>query len=233
MLMMLVPFAAFGAGKIADVVYVKGTVQIVRDGKSMAAQLQAPIMQDDTITTKANGMVKILFKDDSVITISPDSSFSISEFLYNTQKQRSQSLFKLLYGKVRTVVGRTLLKITSDTAIAGVRGTVFDVWYDSATKTTYVAVLEGSVELKNLRPDVKGTQIITGGNASSVTGGEPPKPPTPYTPPPEQPGGNLPPVEPPAGGQGAPIGGQVITNTPPIHQTPNGFSKVGINVVFP
>jgi len=205
----------------------------------MNAALGAPVMQGDTVTTQADAMVKILFKDDSVVTIASASSFSVSEYLYNTAKNRSQSLFKLLYGKLRVVIGRSSAKVETVTAVAGVKGTVFDVWVDSATHTTYVAVLEGSVELRNIRPEIVGVQIVTGGNASSVSSGEPPKPSAPYTPPPGQPGapglGNdaLPDPELPPGGWGALPGGQVMLNNPVVHQTPQGFSKVGINVLFP
>jgi len=240
LLLVLLPSALFAADKAGDIVSLKGTARIERDGRSMNAALGAPVMQGDAITTQANSTVKVLFKDDSVITISPDGRFLVSEYRYDTAKNRSQSLFKLLYGKLRAVVGRTSLKVETATAVAGVKGTVFEVWVDSATNTTYVAVMEGSVELRNIQPNVAGVQIVTGGNSSSVSGNEPPRPPAPYTPLPEQPGAsggqgdaNLPAPEPPPGGPGAPTGGQVVTTAPPIHQMPASFSRVGINVVFP
>jgi FecR-like protein len=240
-LAVLMPRAAFGADKAADVVYVSGAVQIERNQQSMNAVLQMPVMQGDTITTQANSRAKLLFTDDSVITIGPASRFSVSEYLYNIPKQRSQSLFGLLYGRLRAVVGRTALKITTATATAGVRGTVFEVWVDSATQKTYVAVLEGSVELRNIRPEIKGSRIVTAGNMSSVASGEPPKPPAPFTSLPGalQPGAAgqgedmLPGPELPPPGPGPQIKGQALTNMPVIHQMPRGFSRVGINVVFP
>jgi hypothetical protein len=115
---------------------------------------------------------------------------------------------------------------------------VFDVWFDGATQKTYVAVIEGSVELRNIRPEIKGAQIVTGGNMSSVSSGEPPAPPAPFGASGE-PGAagqgedTLPGLELPPAGQGATTGGQVMTYMPLIHQMPRGFSRVGINVVFP
>jgi len=229
----LMPSAVPGADKAGDIVFLKGAVLIERDARSRNAELGAPVMQGDTITTSANSMGKILFKDDSVITITPSGSFSVNEYLYNMAGNRSQSLFKLLYGKLRAVVGRSSLTLETPTAVVGVKGTVFDIWFDSATHTTYVAVLEGSAELRNIRREIAGFQIVTGGHSSSVSSGEPPKPPKPYTPPPGQGDGVLPDPELPPGGPGALPGGQVIPNNPPIHQTPQGYSKVGIQVVFP
>ena len=245
-LAMLLPFAVFGADKVGEVAYLKGEAKIQRNAQSMNAALKMTVMQGDTIKTSNQSVVKILCTDDSVLTIQPGSTLLISEYVYNTQQQRSQSLFKLLIGKLRTVVGRAALKVSTDTAVAGVRGTVFDIWVDSATHTTYVSVIEGSVELRNISPGVKGLQIVTGGNTSSVTGGMPPTVPVPFST--QQPGtggqqgdagtegSNLAgALLPPAGGtsSGESFGHQTVTNTPPIHQTPQGFSKVGINVVFP
>jgi hypothetical protein len=236
----LTPLAAFSEEKMGDIVFLKGTARIERAGQSINIALKTPVLQGDTITTQDDSMVKILCTDDSVLTINPQTKFSISEYLYMTQQQRSQSVFKLLFGKVRAVVGRAVMKVFTDTAVAGVRGTVFDIWVDSATHTTYVSVIEGKVELRNANPNIKGVLVITGGNMSSVSSGEPPKPVVPIPP---QPGGtsgpaggagdsNLPnPVVPPA--PHLLSGGQVITNNPPIHQMPPTSTKVGIHVVFP
>lgn len=240
LLSLLTPLAVFGEEKMGDVVFLKGAARIERGGKSINIALKTPVMQGDTITTQDESMVKILCTDDSVLTINPLTKFSISEYLYMTQQQRSQSVFKLLFGKVRAVVGRAVMKVFTDTAVAGVRGTVFDIWVDSATHTTYVAVIEGKVELRNANPAIKGVLVITGGNLSSVTSGQPP---TPLVPIPPQPGGtggqsggagnNLPdPLAPPAphllsGGQEIPV------NPPILHQPPPTHTQVGIHVVFP
>lgn len=239
LLSLLTPLAALGEEKMGDVVFLKGTARIERAGQSINITLKTPVMPGDTITTQDESVVKVLCSDDSVLTINPMTKFSVSEYLYMTQQQRSQSVFKLLFGKVRAVVGRAVMKVFTDTAVAGVRGTVFDIWVDSATHTTYVSVLEGKVELRNVSPNIKGVIVITGGNMSSVTSGEPPKPVVPIP----HPGGtsgpqggpgesSLPnPIVPPAPAMLS--GGQVITNNPPIHQTPPTSTKVGLHVVFP
>lgn len=239
LLSLLAPLAVFGEEKMGDVVFLKGAARIERGKQSINIALKTPVLQGDTITTQDESLVKILCTDDSVLTINPLTKFSISEYLYMTRQQRSQSVFKLLFGKVRAVVGRAVMKVFTDTAVAGVRGTVFDIWVDSATHTTYVSVIEGKVELRNVNPSIKGMLVITGGNMSSVTSGEPPKPVVPIP----HPGGtggpqggptdsNLPnPVVPPAPNMLS--GGQVITNNPPIHQTPPTSTKVGLHVVFP
>lgn len=240
LLLWLAPLAAIGEEKMGDIVFLKGTARIERGKQSINAALKTPVLQGDTITTQDESMVKVLCTDDSVLTINPQTKFSISEYLYYTEKQRSQSVFKLLFGKVRAVVGRAVMKVFTDTAVAGVRGTVFDIWVDSATHTTYVAVIEGKVELRNANPAIKGVLVITGGNMSSVSSGQPPTPLVPIPPPPGGTSGpaggagasNLPdPVAPPA--PHSLSGGQVITNNPPIHQMPPTSTKVGLHVVFP
>jgi FecR protein len=251
LLLWLAPAAAFGADRAGEIVFLRGQARVERDGKRLNAELKLPIMQGDVITTGEKSVVKVLCPDDSILTIAEQSRFTISEYLFNPAERRSTSVFKLLFGKIRVIVGRALLRVETETAVAGVRGTVFDIWFDTATHITYISVVEGAVEFRNIDANIKGVQIITGGNSSSVPTNGPPKPPFPT--PPQPPGTSnqpffsgptdvIPPPPPPPATSGTQGGGaqtegtqagQVVTSTPPIQQTPQGVSNVGINVVFP
>jgi hypothetical protein len=231
----LLPNPVSAQDAIGFVVYIKGTAQIERGPQVIKADVKTPLLKGDIVKTEKKSLVKILFNDDTILTVSEKSRFSVDQYLYDTERKQSQSLFKLIVGKLRVIVGKSALKITTDTAIAGARGTVFEIAYDAATNTTSLNVYEGSVELRNIKPGVKGMQIVNAGQGSSIRGSEPPKPPAPL------PGGAqgnevmLPGVEQPI----APVvvNEFVINNgrgsAPPVHQTPPGYTKSGLHVVFP
>ena len=235
-LVWLAPLSARAEDPVGFIVSLKGTAHIERGRQSITASIKAPLLKGDTISTEAKSYIKILFNDDTIITVSEKSRFSIDQYLYDALHKQTQSLYRLFVGKLRVIVSRATLKVTTDTAIAGVRGTVFEISYDSATNTTTLNVFEGSIELKNIKPSVKGAQIVTAGQGSSVTGNEPPKPPAPL--PARGKGGEamLPAIEQPV----APVGtNEFVINTgqgtgaPKVTQAPPGYTKTGLHIVFP
>ena len=64
------------------------------------------IEEGEIIQTMGDGWLKILFKDDSLMDIGPAAMLQVQKFT-GAGKQRNV-LFKLLYGKVRSVVARPL-----------------------------------------------------------------------------------------------------------------------------
>jgi ferric-dicitrate binding protein FerR (iron transport regulator) len=239
------PFTGRAADKAGDVVYVKGAGVIERQNKLQKAVLKSPVQETDNVLTRDRSRMKLLFRDDSILTLGANSKLVVKKYLYSPESKRTESIYELADGRLKAVVGGPGFKVTTPTAFAAARGTVFVMWYDTATNTTKVAVTEGSVDFGNNNPNVSGTQTIGAGQMSSVTGDGPPKPPGPI-------GGDangvlsnlsepgLPdPQGPPSQsllqlvdelreqGQGAP-------GTPPIDQQPGSTkTAVHINLVFP
>ncbi|MFC1837872.1 FecR domain-containing protein, partial [Thermodesulfobacteriota bacterium] len=108
------------------------------------------------------------------LALGPMSRLSVSQYLYSSEDKRSESIYELLDGKLRAVVGSTEFSIKTPTAFAAARGTIFIIWYDAATNTTGLAVLEGSVVIKNIDGSVAGEQTLTAGQMTTVTGKNPP-----------------------------------------------------------
>jgi len=179
-LMLLAPLTASAADKAGEVVHLKGTAVIERGEAKIPAALKAPLFKGDALATAGRSAAKVLFSDDTILTLMANSRLTVDEYLYNTEQNRSQSLFKLFLGKLRAVVGRSAFKISTETAIAGVKGTVFILSYDSATRTSKIAVIEGEVEFGNINPAIGGTITLKAGQSSSVTGDEPPTQPAPF-----------------------------------------------------
>jgi hypothetical protein len=179
----LAPHAAFATEWAGQVIFVNGSVKISRGGKLVNAALKTPAMKGDTVVTGKRSTAKILFPDDSLLTVRPDTSVEITEYLFDAKKSRAASLFRLLAGKVRAVVGRASFSIKTQTAVAGARGTVFEVAYNEQTRITMVSVIEGIVELRNVNPAVSGLRVVTAGQSSSVPEGRSPSAPAPTPPP--------------------------------------------------
>jgi hypothetical protein len=173
------PLPAQAGEKAGDVVYVRGNVLVERQTKKIKAVLKAPLQETDNVLTRDRARMKILFRDDSILTLGQNSKLVIKQYLYNPASKRAQSIYELADGRLKAVVGGPGFRVTTPTAFAAARGTVFVIWYDSATNTTGLAVLEGSVEFGNVNPNIPETRTITAGQMSQLSGDNPPGPPGP------------------------------------------------------
>lgn len=243
LLLLLAALSAEAADKAGEVAFVSGSAFIQRGTAQLPAALRTPVMQGDTVVTGKGAALKLLMLDDSVFTLAAESRMEINEYVYDPKEKRAQSAFKLLLGKLRAAIGRAKTTVSTDTAVAGIKGTVFEIWWDAELRTTWLAVFEGEVEFRNIRTAIKGVRILRRGEMSSVRTNEPPTPPVPIPPPkPGQgapgggEGGSVPPLEPLAGGGVVVIlpGGLQLPLTPPIQQQPPGTTtRVNMNLVFP
>lgn len=145
-------FAAESIGQVADL---RGEVWITTMGqKPTPAKFKQSIYIGDTIETKATGAVKILFIDDTLLTLKENSKTLITEFLFNPKAKQRKAVFNVLFGKIRTVVGKFFgqdqpVEIQTPVAIAGIRGT--DVGALVKKKLTVWYCFEGSFEAYNIK----------------------------------------------------------------------------------
>lgn len=160
------PAFAEAVGQIADV---KGDATLTpKGGAAKAAAFKAPVSIGDIIQTKANGSVKVLFVDDTLLTLKPNSKTMISEFLFDPGKKKRQATVDVSFGKVRTVVGQFFgddqeVKVKTPTAVAGIRGT--DIGLDVTPTTTNIYVFDGTITASNVNfPD----QAIALGKGNTV-----------------------------------------------------------------
>ena len=139
------------AEPLASVVTVRGKASVARGTKKLDAQPKLGIELQDTVATAEGGRVKMLFIDDSVLTLAEKSSMSINTFVHS-RSDRGDSLFNLLDGKMRAVVGKTRFEVKTPTVVAAARGTVilFDVSTQNGKSFTRVTCLEGIVDVRLL-----------------------------------------------------------------------------------
>lgn len=132
----------------------------------------------DSIRTQTNSKIKLVFKDDSIVSLGPQSLMQVKVFDYTPEREQRVSTFSVAQGKARAVVGRLFgsdskFEIETPTAVAGVRGTFFMVWVLSP-EITRVFVLEGKVTVRNIKPEVRGEVVVTEGRTTTVQEAAPP-----------------------------------------------------------
>jgi hypothetical protein len=239
--MTAVPAAA--VEKAGDVVAVRGKAAIERKAGRVDARVAAALMESDNIVTRDKSRIKMLFRDDSILTLGANSKLIIKKYLSSPDPKRAESIYELADGRLRSVVGSSGFRVTTPTAFAAARGTIFTVAYNMETGTTEISVLEGSVEVRNINADVAGSRIVRAGQSTTVSGGNPPTPTKPTdlkgAGDGEDMGGLPPPV-----GQGEPgqniigelhnlVGNNDRLNKPIEQEPQNASTRVNMNVQFP
>lgn len=171
---------AYGKEDIGKVVALKGNAVIERERKEIEAKVKSPILLDDSVLTKEASRAKLLFIDDSVLTIGEKSRVVIKEFVYSKDKG-GKSIFNLLDGKMRSVVGKTEFEVHTPTVVTAARGTIilFETGIRDGKWFTTVISLEGFVDVMNIDPSVAGKITLTPGMMVTVFEKQPPPPPSP------------------------------------------------------
>lgn len=133
-LALLVAFVpAVHAADVGQIKTSTGGVVLVRGGQEIAAPVGTPIQQWDRVLTRSDGSAGITFKDNSLLSLGPDSSLDISLFSFNAKGQPDALEAKLNRGTLSAVSGKIVAKspeamrIHTPTTILGVRGTEFFV----------------------------------------------------------------------------------------------------------
>lgn len=165
--------SAMTTDKIGEVNALKGKAGIMRSNKKSAASVKDSVLMTDIVETEKSSRMKILFIDDSLLTLGEKSKVTIKEYVLGDEKKRGQSIFALLDGRVRAVVGKNKLEIHTPTAVAAARGTIFILWMkgNSVSPITCLAVIKGAVDLRNINKAVQTTESVTEGNMSCVDEG--------------------------------------------------------------
>ena len=110
-----------------------GTGNIIRNGVSMEAKKGAELFQRDSLKTGADGSISVIFKDDTLISIGPNSELAINEFLYSPADGKLSFITRLLKGTsayVSGIIGKLSpqsVRFETPVANIGIRGTKFAV----------------------------------------------------------------------------------------------------------
>ncbi|MFN3603251.1 MAG: FecR domain-containing protein [Leptonema sp. (in: bacteria)] len=135
------------------ITFVSGDVKIIRKEDSGATQeipakLGMLVYSSDIIKTE-KGKVDLQAKTGSSIRIKEMTTLSIQSLASESGGESNLNLdHGNMIANVKKATKKEEFKVTTPTAIAGVRGTIFAVEVDPFEKTSSVKVLEGKVSLK-------------------------------------------------------------------------------------
>jgi trimeric autotransporter adhesin len=195
LLMGLLPTLAQAASppEAGKIVLVKGDVFILSaKDKSVVAdpsgkrgrstQKGAAFFEGETIQTKDGARVKLLFVEGGNEVVLGSSTSLVVE---RAGASKSGTELSLNQGTVRSSVNRKytgesgdIFEVKTPNSVAGVRGTVFNVAYDSKKNTTQVFTERGSVAVTSVAAGAKGKPIlVSAGMFSEVKKSETPSAP--------------------------------------------------------
>lgn len=110
---------------------IKGTNTIVRNGQEIAADPGLRLLEADTVQTGPQGALAIIFKDDTVLSLGPNSVLVIDEFLFSPHRGKLSIITRMIKGTAVYLSG-IIAKLSPESAIfktpdasLGIRGTKF------------------------------------------------------------------------------------------------------------
>lgn len=128
------------------------------------------IPNGSVIKTGAKSKARIVYKNGDQFNVGDGTSYKI-QFAKSGRRRKGSTTVNLLYGKLRAVISkkgpRNNMKIRTNSAVMGIRGTDFYVSKKSSLKGAEVAVLRGVVEMKPKAKKAKPVEIKTGFTAAA------------------------------------------------------------------
>jgi len=118
---------------VATIQKVSGTATVVRQGRSLTASAGFEVQEDDTLRTGPDGSLGVLFKDDTVLSLGPESVLVVDEFVFAPKQGKFSIVLRMLKGTAGYLSG-LISKLSPEsvhfetpTASIGIRGTQFVV----------------------------------------------------------------------------------------------------------
>ena len=154
------------AAPVGRFLQLEGQVDLLKGGKlpAAAAKLTDPVEPKDVIRTKSKSRAQILFVDDTILTLAPESQVAVADFFYDGARGQRRALVQVFRGLVHTVVNRILnlqepdFLMQTHTAVIGVRGTE---WYALLLPNrTNVYNMQGLLELAASNRQILGSLLL-------------------------------------------------------------------------
>jgi len=157
-LLLLMSLSLFA--NIGNIMAIKGHADIKREGSLLNATNGMVLEKGDNIITAKKSRVQVMLKDETVITVGENSSFSFVEYLYDETKN-SKITMRANRGFFRSVTGHIgklapeRFKVKTASATIGIRGTDFsgNILGDREIFKCYKGVI--FIEFKGVRKDLK------------------------------------------------------------------------------
>lgn len=142
------PSMLAAAEPVGRVLSIEGAPQVERSSNMLELRKNDPLFIGDIVRT-GSGRAKIMFEDQSLMTLDRNTDLKITNYLFQKKQQKREGMLDLLQGRVKALVGqffssREDFRVRTPTAVAGVRGTHFLVEVNGADESN-VTVFSGAV----------------------------------------------------------------------------------------
>jgi hypothetical protein len=121
------------SSSVATVQKVSGMATVVRQGRTISAQIGLEIYQNDTLRTGRDGAIGVVFNDDTLLSLGPESMLVIDEFVFAPRQGNFSIAVRMLKGTVAYFSGLISklapesAHVETPTSSIGIRGTKFVV----------------------------------------------------------------------------------------------------------
>ncbi len=106
-----------------------GTTMVERQGELLGLTVGMSVYADDRLITKANSSLGLILKDDTTLTLGPESEMQVREFIFEPKENRFSMVLKMLKGSflyMSGVIGKLApesIKLETPDSTIAVRGT--------------------------------------------------------------------------------------------------------------
>jgi hypothetical protein len=132
------------------------------DATVMVLSVNSAVEDGDTLVTEKKTYAKIRFSDDSELILRPNSQLRISQYHFDQASPKDdKAFFNLVKGGLRAVTGkignrgsRDSYKMITETAVAGIRGTTYEIRIcegncGAIPDGLYLYVIDGTISVTN------------------------------------------------------------------------------------
>ena len=127
-LFVLLTMIATLLANIGEVTALSGSAQLLRQSETITVAQGAEINENDLLKTAARSKAQVVLKDDTVITIGPQSEYLFERYMESGDSevvmQLKRGFFKTVTGKIGKIAPQRF-KIKTKAATIGIRGTQF------------------------------------------------------------------------------------------------------------
>lgn len=144
------------SGQVGFVIAKSGTVSITSQGEgTRAASLRLPVLPNDALRTGPNSALKVLFDDNTILSVSENTQMAIAEYSFDPSTASRTTIFSLVQGKLKVLVPDfyaatdSRFEIKTPTVVTIAHGTEYVVWTveENDVTLTGIAVVAGAVEV--------------------------------------------------------------------------------------
>ena len=154
---------SFAETEVGRVTHLSGPLLARKaDGTTRVLSINSAVEQGDTLVTEKKTYARIKFTDNSEMNMRPGTQVKVAEYSFDQAKPKEdKATYNLVKGGMRAVTGligkrgdQNSYKLMTDTAVAGVRGTTYEVKIcegncGSVPNGLYLFVLQGIINVSN------------------------------------------------------------------------------------